>query len=50
MAKKRELDINIISNASLKTVDEVIRVINLKGGNYSYKKMKLIVDKDLITR
>jgi len=46
MAKKRELDMNIISNASLKTVDEVIKLINLKGGKYSYKEMKLSVDKD----
>jgi len=37
---------NIISNATSSMMNEVIKLVDLKGGKYSYEEIKLFVDKD----
>lgn len=46
MAKEKKLDMRIISNASLSMMNEIIKLINMKGGEYSYGEMSLLVDRD----
>lgn len=41
-----KLDMKIISNASIKMMDEVIRHIYREGGHCSYADLKQIVDRD----
>ncbi|MCK4432366.1 MAG: AAA-associated domain-containing protein [Methanomicrobia archaeon] len=45
MSNKRELDMNVLSNASLNATNTIVKALE-KEGECEYKELKLIIEKD----